>query len=168
MFELAQQLGTSRLSQAIQSTLWLTPLLQAIHILMIGIVFISVLMVVLRIQGRIRVDEPFDATWSRFSPWMKWALVVMAATGLVLCIGEPLREAKALSFWLKMALILVGVIALLGLRRAASRVNGNSMPGGIRFASVVVLVVWIAIIYLGRSIAYDAEVWGSWSLGVYA
>ena len=155
MFELAQQLGTSRLSQAI-------------HILMIGIVFISVLMVVLRIQGRIRVDEPFDATWSRFSPWMTWALVVMAATGLVLCIGEPLREAKALSFWLKMALILVGVVSLLGLRRAASAVSGNSMPGGIRFASVVVLVVWIVIIYLGRSIAYDAEVWGGWSLGVYA
>ena len=51
MFELARQLGTSGLSQAIQSTLWLTPLLQAIHILMIGIVFISVLMVVLRING---------------------------------------------------------------------------------------------------------------------
>jgi hypothetical protein len=168
MFELAQQLGTSRLSQAIQSTLWLTPLLQAIHILMIGIVFISVLMVVLRILGRIRVDEPFDATWSRFAPWMKWALLVMAATGIVLCIGEPAREASALSFWLKMGLILVGVVSVLRLRRAARGFTGAAMPGGIRFAAVIVLVVWIAIIYLGRAIAYDAEVWGSWSLGVYA
>lgn len=168
MFELARQLGASGLSVFIQSTLWLTPLLQAIHILMIGIVFISVLMVVLRIHGRIRVDEPFDATWSRFAPWMKWALVVMAATGIVLCVGEPVREATALSFWLKMGLILIGVLSVLRLRRAASRVAGNSMPGGVRFAAIIVLAMWIAIIYLGRSIAYDAEVWGSWSLGVYA
>jgi uncharacterized membrane protein SirB2 len=168
MMELARQLGTTRLSEFIQSTLWLTPLLQAIHILMIGIVFISVLMVVLRIQGRIRTDESFTQTWARFAPWMKWALVVMAATGIVLCIGEPVREASALSFWLKMGLILVGVLGVLGLRRAASRATGNAMPGGVRFASIVVLVVWIAIIYLGRAIAYDTEVWGSWSLGVYA
>jgi len=168
MFELAQQLGTSGLSQAIQSTLWLTPLLQAIHILMIGIVFISVLMVVLRIQGSVRADESFDQTWARFAPWVKWALVVMAATGIVLCIGEPVREVSALSFWLKMGLILVGVLGLLGLRRAASGVTGSTMPGGVRLAAVALLVVWVAIIYLGRAIAYDAEVWGSWSLGVYA
>jgi uncharacterized membrane protein SirB2 len=168
MFELARQLGTSRLSEAIQSTLWLTPLLQAIHILMIGIVFVSVLMLVLRINGRIRTDESFEGTWSRFAPWMKWALLVMAATGIVLCIGEPVREAKALSFWLKMALVLVGVLSVLGLRRATLGVTANAMPGGIRFASVLVLLVWIAVIFLGRAIAYDAEVWGSWSLSAYS
>jgi len=168
MFELARQLGSTGLSQAIQSTLWLTPLLQAIHILMIGVVFITVLVVVLRIHGKVRTDEPFDATWSQLAPWMWRALAVMAATGLVLIIGEPVREASSLSFWLKMGLILVGVFALLGLRRAASRASGDAAPGAVRFASLVVLVVWIAIIYLGRAIAYDAEVWGSWSLGVYS
>lgn len=168
MLELARQLGTSGLSQAIQSTLWLTPLLQAIHILMIGIVFISVLMVVLRILGSFRVDEPFTAVWERFAPWMWWALAVMAATGLTLIIGEPVREASSLSFWLKMTLIVVGVLSVLGLRRAASGVSGAPMPLGMRVAAAAVLLVWIAIIYLGRFIAYDAEVWGSWSLGVYS
>jgi hypothetical protein len=85
-------------------------------------------MVVLRILGRYRADEPFTAIWQRFAPWMWWALAVMAATGLVLIIGEPLREASALSFWLKMALILVGVLSVLGLRRAAAGFTGTSMP----------------------------------------
>jgi uncharacterized membrane protein SirB2 len=168
MLEFARQLGTTGLSQTIQSTLWLTPLLQAIHILMIGVVFVSVLMLVLRILGRFRADEPFTATWERFAPWMWRALAVMAATGVVLIIGEPLREASALSFWLKMALILVGVVSVLGLRRAASGYTHARLPFGTRLAAALVLVVWIAIIYLGRFIAYDAEVWGSWSLGVYA
>jgi uncharacterized membrane protein SirB2 len=168
MFELARQLGATRLSQAIQSTLWLTPLLQAIHILMIGVVFISVLMLVLRIHGRIRSDQPFEAVWARFAPWMWWALAIMAATGLVLIVGEPVREAKALSFWLKMMLILAGVLSVVGLRRAARGVTGSTLPRGTRLAASIVLLVWIAIIFLGRAIAYDAEVWGSWSLGVYS
>jgi uncharacterized membrane protein SirB2 len=164
MFEIAQQLGASRLSQAIQSTLWLTPLLQAVHILMIGIVFVSVLMIVLRIHGRIRVEEPFQSVWARFAPWMGWALVIMASTGIVLAIGEPFRQATALSFWLKMGLILIGVLSVLRLRRAAAGVAQNEATAGTRVAATVVLLIWVAIIFLGRFIAYDAEVWGSWSL----
>jgi hypothetical protein len=26
-------------------------------------------------------------------------------------------------------------------------------------------MIWIAIIFLGRAIAYDTEVWGAWHLG---
>ena len=43
MFEFAEWLGATPLSVAIQSRLWLTPLLQSIHIVMIGIVFVSIL-----------------------------------------------------------------------------------------------------------------------------
>ena len=157
-------LGRTGLSQAIQSTLWLTPLLQGIQIVMIGIVFVSVLMIVLRIHGRVRADEPFVQTWGRFAPWLWIALCVMAATGLILSIGEPVRQASALSFWLKMSLIVVAVLSLLGLRRAVARVAGPTIPASTRLAATAVLLVWIAIIFLGRAIAYDVEVWGALSL----
>jgi hypothetical protein len=164
MFDFARELGTSPLSVGIQSALWLTPLLQGIHIIMVGIVFVSVLVLVLRIHGRIRADEPFEQTWARFAPWMWWALVVMAVTGLLLIIGEPLRQATALSFWLKMGLVAIAIASVLGLRRATVNVAGNGIPRGTRLAATVVLLAWVLIIFLGRAIAYDAEVWGSWSL----
>jgi uncharacterized membrane protein SirB2 len=164
MIEFARELGTSGLSVAIQSALWLTPLLQGIHIIMVGIVFVSVLMLVLRILGRIRTDEPLEQTWARFAPWLWSALVIMALSGVVLLIGEPLRQATALSFWLKMGLIVVAITSVLGLRRATAHVTGTAIPGGTRLAAAVVLLVWVLIIFLGRAIAYDAEVWGAWSL----
>lgn len=163
MVEFAEWLGSTKLSVGIQSTLWLTPLLQAIHIVMIGLVFISVLMVVLRIHGRVRTDEPFLETWNRFSPWLWWGLVVMACSGIVLLIGEPVRQARALSFWLKLSLIVVAVLSVLGLQRAARRVDGSAIPASTRHAATVVLLVWVAIIFLGRAIAYDVEVWGALS-----
>jgi len=164
MFGFANWLGSTALSQAIQSALWLTPLLQGIHIVMIGIVFVSVLMIVLRIHGRVRADEPFVQTWKRFAPWLWSALCVMAVTGIILSIGEPVRQASALSFWLKMSLIVIAVLSVLGLRRAVARVAGPTIPASTRFAATVVLLVWIAIIFLGRAIAYDVEVWGALSL----
>jgi hypothetical protein len=164
MFEFARWLGGTGLSQTIQSALWLTPLLQAIHIVMIGIVFVSVLMIVLRIHGRVRADEPFVQTWERFAPWLWCGLAVMAVTGIILGIGEPVRQASALSFWLKMSLIVIAVLSVLGLRRAVARVAGPTIPASTRFAATLVLLAWIAIIFLGRAIAYDVEVWGGLSL----
>jgi hypothetical protein len=168
MLELAEWLGTTPLSVAIQSTLWLTPLLQSIHILMIGVVFTIVLVLALRVLGRVRADEPLAEIYDRFAPWFWCALVVMFLTGLVLSIGEPVREATALSFWIKMTLIVVGVVSALVFGRtvrAAAAPGGHVYAGRARTVAVVTVAMWMFIIFLGRAIAYDVEVWGSWHLG---
>jgi hypothetical protein len=59
-------------------------------------------------------------------------------------------------------------MGVLRLRRAAAGVVQDDASTGTRFAATLVLLVWVAIIFLGRFIAYDAEVWGSWSLGAHA
>src|SRR5256885_12660724 len=89
---------------------WIIPLLQSIHIVTIGIVFISSLMIVLRVLGYMRADEPFAAVWRRFAPWMWTGLGVMVVTGVLLVMGEPVREFTALSFWLKMTLLAIAVV----------------------------------------------------------
>src|SRR5690606_36960526 len=86
---------------------------------MIGVVFVSILMVALRVLGRVRTDETLAQVWNRFAPWMCVGIVVMAVTGVLLVIGEPVREFTALSFWIKMALIVVGVASALLFGRAA-------------------------------------------------
>ncbi len=167
MFEFAEWLGSTPLSVAIQSRLWLTPLLQTIHITMIGIVFVSMLNVALRVLGQLRTDEPLVAVWQRFSPWCWSALAVMAAAGLVLVIGEPVRQATALSFWLKMSLLAIGVASAVFFGRTVRATAGGperASSGGARVVAIVTVVLWLAIIFLGRSIAYDVEIWESWHL----
>jgi hypothetical protein len=46
--------------------------------------------------------------------------------------------------------------------------NAQPHPTSSRLAAAAIIVLWIVIIFLGRAIAYDAEVWGSWSLGVHS
>src|SRR5690606_15277884 len=159
----------------------------------------------------VRVEQTFADVWRRFAPWIWAALVVMAVTGLLLVIAEPVREFTSLSFWLKMALIVVGVVGTIAFRRAfapaeltrhygfefsaAAKAAAAGMLGlrivgvvgtiafrrafapgeltrhydfefsaGAKAAAVGMLGLWIAVIFLGRAIAYDVEVWGSLSL----
>ena len=169
MHEFAEWLGSTPLSVAIQSRLWLTPLLQTIHIVMIGVVFVSMLSVALRVLGQVRTDEPLAEVWHRFAPWFWTALGVMAGTGLVLTISEPVREVSALSFWIKMALIVVGIASALYFGRtvataAAVGAATSVYSGRARVVAVATIVLWVAIMFLGRWIAYDVEIWESWHL----
>jgi hypothetical protein len=167
VFEFAEWLGSTPLSVGIQSRLWLTPLLQSIHITMIGIVFVSMLNVALRVLGKLRADEPLAEVWRRSAPWFWGALVVMAATGLILTIGEPVRQATALSFWLKMSLLVVGISSALYFGRTVAATAGapeGARSGGARLVAVATILLWLTIIFLGRSIAYDVEIWESWHL----
>lgn len=163
----AAWLHATPLSQTIQKVSWIVPLLQSIHIVMIGIVFVSSLVIALRVLGRIRADEPFGDVWGRFAPWMWTALTVMFATGVLLIIGEPARQFTATSFWIKMTLVLLAVLLTAGLRtmmRTAPHDAGSPLEGPARPAAVTLVVLWLAIIFLGRAIAYDVEVWGRLSL----
>jgi hypothetical protein len=163
----AEWLQATPFSVAIQSTLWLTPLLQTIHITMIGIVFVSMLNVALRVLGQIRPDEPLADVWRRFAPWFWSALGVMAATGLVLSISEPIRQVTALSFWLKMSLLAIGIISAWWFGRAIRTAAGAANPvasGKARVVAIATVLLWVAIMFLGRWIAYDVEIWESWHL----
>ena len=91
----------------------------------------------------------------------------MAATGLVLSISEPIRQVTALSFWLKMSLLAVGIVSALSFGRAIRAAAAAANPvssGKARVVAVATILLWVAIMFLGRWIAYDVEIWESWHL----
>ena len=162
---LAQGLQATRFSELLQATSWVVPTLQAIHILMIGVVFVSILAVALRVLGRVRAEEPLLRVWRRFAPFIWTGVVVMAATGLLLTIAEPVRQVMTLSFRIKMLLVLVGVTSAVAFGRKVARAaaGGEQAEPGMRGAALATVALWLAIIFLGRAIAYDDSIWGSWS-----
>jgi uncharacterized membrane protein SirB2 len=164
---LAEWLQATAFSMEIQTVSWVIPLLQSIHIVTIGVVFVSSLMIALRVLGKMRADEPFTTVWGRFAPWMWRGLIVMAVTGVLLVVGEPVREFTALSFWIKMTLLAIVIIgtALFGrsLRPTAASAH-REFAAGAKVAAVGIVVLWLAVIFLGRAIAYDVEIWGPLSL----
>ena len=168
MKQFAQWLSTTFLSVFIQKhNSWVIPTIQSIHIVGIGIVVGSVFMIDLRILGWAGTDQTLRQTTSRFGPWLSAALYVQLATGILMVIGEPVRELVTFSFWLKMFLVavstLIAAIFQITLRKHEQQweeilVNRRS----IKWLAILTFLIWVCIIILGRLIAYD-HVWGSWS-----
>lgn len=164
--DLAEWLRNTPLSEAIWSALWLIRLLQAVHLLAAGVTCAAGLLIALRALGWRMTDQPFDAVWQRFAPWLGWGLAVMFVTGVGQTLGDPVREFTATSWWLKMALLLYAVLATLWLgRRLRDDAAPLDPPGrGTRLVAIALVLGWLAIVLLGRMIAYDLPFWGSLSL----
>ena len=156
MMALATWLDATAFSQLIRDVTWIIPAVQSLHILGIGVVCGSSLMLVLRALGRRRAEVPWEEVASRFSPWLRRGLAVMAATGLLLIIGEPARQFGATSFWLK--LVRLVAVAVMALRLDAGQRSGRPASPVLAWG---IVAGWALIIFLGRAIAYDVEVWGS-------
>jgi uncharacterized membrane protein SirB2 len=168
MHDFAQWLELTPVSVTIKEIDWIIPLVQSIHIVTIAVVFGSILMIALRVLGLVRTDQTPAAVLARFAPWIGRGLLVLLLTGAILVLGEPIREIMSSSFWLKMGLIVVGAAGALAFRRtlaSAPAVSGHApFSGGTKAAAMATVVLWLTVIFLGRAIAYDVEVWGSLSL----
>lgn len=155
--------GTSP-SVAIQSTVWVIRLLQATHLLTAAVVAGSGMMIALRVLGWQRADEPFEAVWKRFAPWLAGGLALMVATGIAQTLGDPVREFTATSYWVKLSLLVGCIVGTVFL----ARVSRRSAAAEFRFAAKLVaawlILSWLAIVMLGRMIGYDLAIWGNLSL----
>ena len=144
---------------------WTIPAIQTVHIVGIALVMGSVLMIDLRILGLAWTEQTLRQTTGRFGPWLTGSLWLLLATGLLMVVGEPVRELVSFSFWLKMALVAIGAVVAVSFQRALRRHEhweSTAAQPSIKLLAVVTFVVWIGVIFLGRLIAYD-HVWGSWS-----
>jgi hypothetical protein len=164
----AEWLSTTFPSLFIQNhNSWVIPTIQSIHIIGIGVLMGSVLMVDLRILGWAGMDQTLRQTTSRFAPWVTGALCLQLATGLLMVIGEPVRELVTFSFWLKMFFVVIGtliaIIFQVSIRKHKQRWEETLLNRrSIKWLAIVTFLIWVCIIILGRLIAYD-HVWGSWS-----
>jgi hypothetical protein len=166
--QFAQWLSTTQPSLFIQEhNSWAIPTIQSIHIVGIAIVMGSVLLIDLRVLGWAGMDQTLGQTARRFGPWLTGSLWLLLATGILMVVGEPVRELVTFSFWLKMALVAVGALVAIAFQSALRRHEQQweatliHRPS-IRVLAVLTFLVWACIIVLGRLIAYD-HVWGSWS-----
>jgi hypothetical protein len=157
--EFCKWLAATPLSHAIQTTKWIIPTVQTVHILSVAVVFSFAILVDLRIWRLLQRDVPLPEVARRFLPAIWPVLLVLLISGGLLIIGEPRRSLVNSTFYLKMALLAVAILLTAGLQRLmASSPNlwdkelRRRMMG--RLAATLSIVVWCGILFAGRWIAY--------------
>jgi hypothetical protein len=145
---------------------WFIPIMQSIHIAGIGVVLACVLMMSLRVLGLAGADRSVLQTQERFGPWLTGALWLLLATGLLIILCEP-RALVTFSFWAKMVLVAVGALVAWMFQRsvrarAADWDETLVQRRRVKAMAIFAVLIWVAIIFLGRFIAYD-QIWGKLS-----
>jgi uncharacterized protein DUF6644 len=142
--------GTA-LSQTIQTTSWMIPGLQTVHIICLALLFMCALMVTMRVLGRSwREDTPHQVA-ARFMPILWSCLAILLITGSLLISAEPGRTLTNKSFYLKVAMIIIAVTLTLLISGAARR---GTLGGAHKAMAVASMLLWACIIVAGRYIAY--------------
>ena len=148
--EFCDWVATTPVSQFIQDTSWAVPATQTVHLLALSTVFFLMAVFDLQVMGVLA--RPQAPGWSRRPlPWLWGGLAVLAASGLILVIGEPERELFNWPFRIKMMLIVAAALLTVVLARAAAKPTPSA---GTRITAAIVLVCWIVIVIAGRWIAY--------------
>ena len=166
MHSFANWLANTAPSIALAKSSWVVPTTQTTHIVAIAILFSSVLMVGLRVMGWAGRDQTLKATVERFGPWFWSSLVILAITGTILIVAEPPRQLLAISFWLKMSILAIAIaIAVLFLRSIDRNVAYWESAARLRTRvfGIGIFSVWCLVVFLGRFIAFDEQIWGPFS-----
>jgi putative copper export protein len=157
--ELSKWLAATPLSHTIQTTSWIIPTIQIIHILGVAVLFSSAVLVDLRIWRLLERDIPLAQVARRFLPPIWPVLLILLITGSLLIIGEPRRSLLNSAFYLKMALLAVAIMLTAGLQRSISSSpdswdKDRRRRLAARFAATASIAVWCGILFAGRWIAY--------------
>jgi hypothetical protein len=157
--EFSKWLAATPLSHVIQTTKWVIPTLQTVHILSVAVVFSSAVLVDLRLWRLLNRDVPLPEVARRFLPTIWPVLLVLLITGSLLIIGEPKRSLLNSAFYLKMALLAVAIVLTAWLQWSLSsspnfwdRNRGRRMAG--QLTATLSILVWCGILFAGRWIAY--------------
>jgi len=153
-------LAATSLSQFIQSTEWLIPAVQTVHIIAVAAVMTAVLLLDLRLLRVGRGDrESIAIAARRLVPLIWWPLPVLLLTGATLIIAEPARALENPVFALKMGLLLAASLVTLACQiplgtDARFWEVSASRRRAARLIASVSLPLWIGILFAGRWIAY--------------
>ena len=146
--------GRTWLGTTVRDTIWAFPLIETIHLLALAILLGSVLIVNLRVFGLGRRYYSSAAQLARqLEPWMLASIGVLIATGIPMCLSEPMKCYESYSFPIKMILIVLGIASQFTIQRRWVIADTGSL-GKAKIAGCVSILIWTGVGLAGKGIPY--------------
>jgi hypothetical protein len=138
LLEVCQSIEAMPVSAAVRESTWGFPILGALHVLALAWFGGAILVSALERLGRVRLAPE---SMEHVGQWRNFGVVALLVTGALLFCVEPVKCYQSISFRVKMALLVAVAVNAWAGHRA-------------RFAAGLALLLWIAIVFAARGIAY--------------
>src|SRR5215475_9260492 len=142
--------------EAIRNSNWLFAIIEAFHLVGLGLTGGAVLIVNLRLLGVGLRKQPPAQLWAATQPWLIGSVILLVASGTPLFLSEAIKCLYSFAFWVKMtSLFLVLLFTFTIRRRVAQTGLASDRPLLGRLTAVISLSLWFGVAWGGRWIGYS-------------
>ena len=145
-----EQMGQWPISQAIGSSIWIYPTIQAIHLVFLALFAGGMMITDLRLLGVGMRSKPVADVARDARPWVVIGFLGLVATGLPQLMQNASREYFSEFFWYKMYLIAFGLIFLLTVRRKMIQATETSAAS--KVVALISMATWTGVTINARLI----------------
>lgn len=154
-----KSLEDSGLANSLRGSLYYFPFLESVHVMALGVVFGTILIVDLRALGIASTQRPFTRMSTELLRLTWGAFAVSAITGSMMFVTNARVYAHNTSFRVKMVLLALAGINMAVFHLTAGRTvatwdKAAAAPPAGRITAAVSLTLWLGIILAGRVIGF--------------
>jgi hypothetical protein len=146
----------SAIGETIRESIWLFPVIEAFHLLGLGLTVGAVLMVDLRLLGVGLRKQPVAELAAAVQPWLLGSLTLMITSGTLLFLSEAVKCYYSFPFWVKMTSLFLVLLFTFTVRRRVTRTGlASDRPLLGRVTALVSLTLWFGVAWGGRWIGFS-------------
>ena len=146
----------SWLGALIRDSVWLFPVIEAVHLLGLCLLGGAVLLVDLRLLGLGLRNYPTALIARGALPWLRAGVIVMLTSGFLLFISEAVKCFHNPSFWVKMNTLPFALLFALVVKQQLAVRQPEIAPWLSRVLATVSLALWFTVAMAGRWIGFSS------------
>ncbi|MDX1495781.1 MAG: DUF6644 family protein [Longimicrobiales bacterium] len=141
------------LGTMVRESIWLFPIIEAVHLMALCLMGGAILLVDLRLLGvGLTAQRPSQLS-RHVRPWLLAGLAVMLATGVLLFLSEAIKCFYNQSFWVKMTTLPIAIAFTFAVRNR--RLEGLETSVRSRLLGAASIALWFTVAAAGRWIGYS-------------
>jgi hypothetical protein len=139
----------------VRNSAWLFPCIEIFHLLALGILGGTVLLMNARLLGLRFADEPVSELANDIQPWMYISLGVVLVSGFFLFSSESMKMYDNPAFRIKMVALVLAILFSFTLHGKVKRWDESHLAAAWpKWAAIVSLALWTSVGLAGRAIGY--------------
>ena len=146
----------SWLGQLVRTSVWMFPVIEAVHLLGLSMLGGLMLIVDLRMLGIALRDQPIAILARGVQPWIVRSVLLMLATGFLLFISEAVKCYHNPAFWVKMTTLPVAIAFTFMVRQRFASRDGVTTGWRSRVVAKTSIALWSTVSVGGRWIGLSS------------
>jgi hypothetical protein len=149
-----EALEAGPIGDAIRTSTWLFPFIEAFHLVGLAVIGGAVLLVDFRLLGLGLKRQPVKELARDAQPWLVGGLIFMIASGVLLFLAESIKCYYSFAFWTKMTALTLAILFTFTIRRWVTN-DAVADAFRMRIVGAVSILLWSTVGWGGRWIGFS-------------